>query len=169
MLKKITALAMAVMMVMAFSACGGEAKIEGTLEEITNKIYENAEGFEIGVMNTMVDVADADVVNYALGTSDASDIAEILASDALMMPVSYAMAVVRAEEGADVAKLAERLHNSANAAKWICVTAEKVLTAYCGDVIIVVMGQEANVKLIYDAFNKVADGNASEYLLRAGL
>ena len=172
MKRKIICMVMAAFMLIGLCACGKDSesvKLEGSLQEIAAKIYENTENFEIAVGDAAtIDLSDSDSLKYMLGLSSAEGIEEAVSSDALIMSIAYSMCLVRTQEGADVEKIKEDIFNGVDARKWICVAADKVLVANCGDVILMVMGDETTVQNVYSAFEKVSGNTASQYLIRDG-
>lgn len=166
MKKKLISAFLASMLVLGLCACSGgrnETKLEGTLAEIAGKIYENAENFQVAVGDAAeIDLSNADSVKYMLGLDSADGIAEAVSSDAMITAVAYSMCLVRVQDGTDTDALKEKMLNGVDPRKWICVGAEKVITASCGDVILLVMGAADTADSVYNAFAAVSGGTASE-------
>ena len=141
--------------------CGAEAgsgntNLEGTLEEILEKIYEEAElsddfrsWAEEGLM---IQTIDADNEEYHLGKTGIT-FGEAIASEPMMMPSAYALCLIKAEEGQDVEALKTEIKASANPYKWVCVGVEdeNVLVGNVGDIVMLVMSNE-NAQALMDAF-----------------
>lgn len=185
-MKKILAILLAASMLLAFAACSGNgettdgttaaettsaptASLSGTLEEIADKVYENTKDFEISMMPaTEIDLADADVVNYYLGVASADSIERAVYSEPMIGSIAYSMCLVKVKDGADKEALKQEILNGVNYRKWVCVAAEKILVADCGDVIMMVMSSESNVENIYNAFSAICEGGASEPMTKDG-
>ncbi len=182
-MKKILCILLALSMVFAFAACTGNTgdnetttspeavapALTGTLEEIAASIYSNATKIEMMLGEPMeIDLADADAANYYLGVSSVDSIERAVFSEPMIGSIAYSMCLVTAKEGADVEALKNDILNGINYRKWMCVAAEKIVVANCGNTVMMVMGQEEVADDVYNAFNIVANGSASAPLTRAG-
>ena len=115
-----------------------------------------------------IDLADADAAKYYLGVSSVDSIERAVFSEPMIGSIAYSMCLVTAKEGADVEALKNDILNGVDYRKWMCVAAEKIVVANCGNTVIMVMGQEEVADDVYNAFNIVANGSASAPLTRAG-
>ena len=186
-MKKTLSILLAAVMLLSFAACSGNGSgndtttagttaapstapaLSETLEEIADKIYKNATDFEISIMPaTEIDLADADAVNYYLGVASADSIERAVFSEPMIGSIPYSMCLVKVKDGADKDALKQEILDGVNYRKWVCVAAEKILVADCGDVIMMVMSSEDNVEKIYNAFSAVCAGSASEPMTKAG-
>lgn len=186
-MKKTLSILLAAVMLLSFAACSGNGSgndtttagttaapstapaLSETLEEIADKIYKNATDFEISIMPaTEIDLADADAVNYYLGVASADSIERAVFSEPMIGSIPYSMCLVKVKDGADKDALKQEILDGVNYRKWVCVAAEKILVADCGDVIMMVMSSEDNVEAIYNAFSAVCAGSASEPMTKAG-
>lgn len=186
-MKKTLSILLAAIMLFSFAACSGNGgsnttadttagttaapapALSGTLEEIADKIYENASDFQISIMPaTEIDLTDADAVNSFLGVASADSIERAVFSEPMIGSIPYSMCLVKVKDGADKEALKQEILDGVNYRKWICVAAEKILVADCGDVIMMVMSSEDNVETIYNAFSAVCAGSASEPMTKAG-
>lgn len=183
-MKKTLSILLAAIMLFSFAACSGNGTsddttagttaapapaLSGTLEEIADKIYENASDFQISIMPaTEIDLTDADAVNSFLGVASADSIERAVFSEPMIGSIPYSMCLVKVKDGADKEALKQEILDGVNYRKWICVAAEKILVADCGDVIMMVMSSEDNVETIYNAFSAVCAGSASEPMTKAG-
>lgn len=186
-MKKTLSILLAAVMLLSFAACSGNGTsndtttagttaapstapaLSETLEEIADKIYKNATDFEISIMPaTEIDLADADAVNYYLGVASADSIERAVFSEPMIGSIPYSMCLVKVKDGADKDALKQEILDGVNYRKWVCVAAEKILVADCGDVIMMVMSSEDNVETIYNAFSAVCAGSASEPMTKAG-
>ncbi|MBQ2974322.1 MAG: hypothetical protein IJE19_08200 [Clostridia bacterium] len=183
-MKKIICILLALSMVFAFAACGGNSETEttteatteapaaeltGTLEEIAANIYANATTIEMMLMDPQpIDLADIDAATSFIGVSSTDSIERAVFSEPMIGSIPYSMCLVKAKEGADVEALKNEILEGVNYRKWICVAAEKVLVTNCGSTIMMIMAAENIVDDVYNAFNIVANGAASAPLTKAG-
>ena len=118
-MKRMTALVLALIMVMTMVACGNtksdKPALEGTMEEIANQIIEkNPVEFMGGIIP--VDLTDTSedglwmVKNYT-GLDNADSITEAAFYEPMMGSIPYSMVMVRTAEGADVKAVAEGMKN----------------------------------------------------------
>ena len=119
--------------------CGKEKEknVEGTLEEIMTKVYADLPEEQRPMMLTNVEVTDENV-EYYLGTSDI-DYKEALASESAVGSIPHSVVLVRVNEGADVEAIKNKIKDSVDPRKWICVEAENVIVKSKGDLIILIM------------------------------
>ena len=111
------------------------------LETIIEQIYDTADIELPMVGNVEITKENA---SYYLGT-DEIEFKEAIASEALITAVPFSLCLVRVENREDAESVAKRLKETANPNKWICVGVESgnVLTDYCGDVVLLVMADQA--------------------------
>lgn len=182
-MKKIICILLALSMMFAFAACGGNGEttetttepaaeaveLTGTLEEIAAQIYANATTIEMMLMDPMeIDLADVEVAGSYIGVSSTDSIERAVFSEPMIGSIAYSMCLVKAKDGADVEALKNEILEGVNYRKWICVAAEKVLVTNCGNTIMMIMADENIVDDVYNAFNIVANGAASAPLTKAG-
>jgi len=135
---------------------GGKKKLEGSLEDILNKIYDTAEledSFKDYVKNgTFIDKLTADNTQYHLGKAGI-EFEEAIASEPMIQPGAYSLVLLRVKEGADVEKIKTEIKDNVNPMKWICVGVdeENIIVDNIGDIIFLVMSDEA-AKPLHEAF-----------------
>ena len=140
-----------VLAVVMLVGCGGNGagggKIEGTLDEIMDKIYEGANS-EVTGFKTEVTAENAE---YFLGTTDLS-FTEALASEPMIGAIAHSVVLVRMDAKADMAAAKKMIKDNVDPRKWICVGVEpdQVIVDSVGDLIILVMSVDA--KAFVDAF-----------------
>lgn len=142
-MKKITALALALVMLLCFAACGGEkapAAYEGTLTELCTKMYEaNPVEFAVMTEGMEIDLADADALGYYLGVTDAADFKEAIFSESMIGAQAYSLVLARVNDAAKTEEIKASILEKVDTRKWICVEADQVRVASNGDVIMFVM------------------------------
>jgi len=165
-MKKLIIMLMAIVTAFSLVACksaddkqtGGNksGNLEGSLEEILNKIYDTAElddnfreYIKTGTFNEEV---TAERTEYYLGKSGI-EFEEALASEPMIQPGAYSLVLVRVKEDADVEKIKTEIKENINPMKWICVGVEEenIIVDNIGDLVFLVMSDEA-AKPLHDAF-----------------
>ena len=182
-MKKLISMLLAVAMVLCLAACGGNntpateapteapaVKVEGTMEELLNKIVElKPVEFMGGTMP--IDLTDTSddgkwmVKNYT-GLDSAESITEAAFFEPMMGSLPYSMVMVRVAEGADVKAVAEGMKNGIDQRKWICVEADDLQVASYGDVVMLIMvGSDTGLTSqdYVDAFAQVCGGDVITY------
>ena len=180
-MKKMIAMLLAVTMMLSFAACGGKtaattpttapaAKVEGTMEELLNKVVEiQPVEFMGGTMP--VDLTDKSEdglwnIKYNTGLDNADDITDAAVFGPMMGSIAYSMAMVRVRDGADVKAVAEGMKNGIDPRKWICVEADDLQVVSYGDVVMLIMVDSTNgmtSQSFVDAFAQVCGGNVTVY------
>ena len=173
-MKKILTLLMVMTLIMTgFTACGsgneGEAggnaagSVEGTPAEIIEKIYEQYPVADLPLGTIEIDLADADAVKMFTGLDSADKIDSAAASESMMGAQAYSLVVVRVKDAADAASVAEEMMNGIDQRKWICVEADDLSAASCGNVVVLMMVGSVHADTvtsanIIDAFSAVCGG-----------
>ena len=169
-MKKIFAMMLALAMMFSMVACGGTttepteavAKVEGTMEELLNKVVEiQPVEFMGGTMP--VDLADTSedglwMIKNFTGLDSAESITEAAAYEPMMGSLAFSMVMVRVAEGSDAKVVAENMKAGIDTRKWICVEANDVMAAGYGDVVMFIMLDSNNgmtAQSFVDAFAKV--------------
>lgn len=157
-MKKILAIVLAlVVVVAAFAACGGTkapevTPYEGTLEDLTNALYEaNPVEFMVGPAMP-VELTDAYAVNGYLGLGEivedengeaapAEDVGIVEAtwSESMIGAQPYSLVLAKVADGADMEAIKNAMFNGINTRKWICVEADQLRVVSSANVIMLVM------------------------------
>ncbi len=144
-MKKIIAIVAALVIVLGvFAACGGEkapevTPYEGTLEDLTTKLYEaNPVEFMVGPAMA-VELTDTDALMAYLGLESADGIAEATWSESMIGAQPYSLVLAKVSEGADMEAIKAAMFAGINQRKWICVEADQLRVVSSADVIMLVM------------------------------
>ena len=170
-MKKIVSVILALSLVLSLAACGGKKaeettepalSVTGTMEQLLNKTIEQRPvEFMGGVIP--VDLTDSSedglwALKSYTGLEDASKITEAAAFEPMMGSMAFSMVMVRVAEGSDVQAVAESMKAGIDTRKWICVEANDVMAAGCGDVVMFIMldtEMGLTAQSFVDAFAKV--------------
>ena len=168
MFKRIMSIMMVGILAFSLTACGKAASNaaskgpEGELSEIIDQIYEQ-KNTELALETTKLDLTDAETLKYNTGLSDASLVKEAAVSEALISSQAYSLALVRVKDSKDSKTVAKDMLDGINQSKWICVSADDLKVAGCGDVVLLVMvasnmSDTVTAEQIVDAFKTVSNG-----------
>lgn len=127
--------------------------IDGTLEDLMAKIYENSGLTELPKLgNTAI---DSENMSYYLGT-DSFKITEGLASEAMISAIPFSVCLLRLDPGTDVDAAKAAVKENANPNKWICVGVDdsNVVVDNLGDLMILIMADESEA--IHNGFLALA-------------
>lgn len=179
-MKKMICALLALSLVLAMTACGGKqptettapaANIEGTMEELLNKVIEQrpvefAGGvFPIDLTDTSED--GAWTIKSFTGLEDASSLAEAAAYEPMIGSIPFSMVMVRTKGGEDPKAVAEAMKAGVDPRKWICVEADDMKVAGCGDVVMLIMVSttgDLTAQSFVDAFQTVA-GRTCDFVI----
>ena len=179
-MKKVICALLALSLALAMTACGGKqtaettapaANLEGTMEELLNKVIEQrpvefAGGvYPIDLTDTSEDGAWA-IKSYT-GLDDASQLTEAAAYEPMMGSLAFSMVMVRTAEGADTRAVAESMKSGVDPRKWICVEADDLKVAGIGDVVMLIMVSttgDMTAQSFVDAFQSVA-GRTCDFVI----
>jgi len=137
------------------SGCGVQ-NVEGTLEEIMAKVYEEIPEEERPMMLTNMEVNDENIEGF-IGTSDI-EYEQILASESAVGSIAHSVVLIRTKENADVSAIKETILENVNPRKWVCVGVEKedVIIKNKGDLIVVIIVEdETNREKIANSFDNL--------------
>jgi hypothetical protein len=172
-MKKIVAIILAIASLLSFAACAKEetpaVELTGTLEEIASNVLAGTTTIEMALMDPMeIDFTDVEYAKSYIGIDPTGKVERAVVSEPMIGSIPFSMCLVKAAEGVNYEELKNEILAGVNHRKWICVAAEKVLVANCGDVILMIMSTEEIVDDVYNSFNTVASGAASEPATKAG-
>ena len=96
-----------------------------------------------------------DNFEYYFGISDRSVADSTFVSEPMMGAIPFGIAMMRVKAGQDAAAIAAQMKQGVDPRRWVCVTASYVETAVKGDLIILVLDDDATRGAqIIEAFNK---------------
>lgn len=151
-MKKILFMCITLLLTISLTGCG-EKNVTGTLEEIMDKVYATVPEDQKPMMLMNVEVTEDNVEMY-LGTSDI-EFEEALASESATGSIAHSVVLVRVKDNANVEQIKEKIEDSINPRKWICVEAEEVEVESKGNLIILIMSSEVNAEKIETEFKKL--------------
>lgn len=132
-------------------------------EDLTSIVEKLYDGKELPNLDTnSIDVQDKDMVNAFTGLEDGSDLEYLVVSEPLMSSQAYSLVVAKVSNG-NADKIAKKMADSVNPAKWICVSAEKIYATSSGDIVFLIMSSEEWAKPIYNDFKEMAGTVGKEY------
>ena len=136
------------------------------MEELLNKVIEQRPvEFAGGVMP--IDLTDTSedgkwMVKSFTGLEDASQITEAAAFEPMIGSIPFSMVMVRTADGVDPKAVAETMKSGVDPRKWICVEADDMKVAACGNVVMLIMvstSGDLTAQSFVDAFQSVAGRN----------
>ncbi len=152
--KRLLAVALTIAMLVSLTACGGSsASIEGDLTELMDKLYETAdvdEDTRQAFEGFFTDQITADNEQSILGSSDIS-YTEGVYSMPMISSIAYLCVLLRVEDGT-ANQVKETLQANADPDRWVCVSAETVLTESRGDLVLFIMCDQDTAYAISAAF-----------------
>lgn len=136
-----------------------------SMEELLNQVVqEQPVEFTGGV--TSLDLTDTSenglwLVQSATGLEDASVLTEAAVFEPMIGSIPFSLVMVRVAPEADPEAVAADMLAGVDPAKWVCVSADDVLVAGYGDVVMLVMvstDYDLTAQSYADAFQAVAGG-----------
>lgn len=156
-----------------FTACGNKETpaasapggVDGTMEEVIEKIYAQHEDIELSLISMELDLSDPDAVGYYTGLESAELLSDAAVSET-MLGQPYSLVAVRVKNAADAPSVAQKMLDNIDTRKWICVAADTKIAAYSGDVAMFFMissdfGEDATTDSVAEAFKAACGGTAT--------
>ena len=171
-MKKFIALLLALVLMMAFVACGEKKdetpKVEnltGTMADVIAAINEKHGAVELPLMTMTLDLTDMDTVTYNTGLQSVESVSDIAVSEP-MMGQPYSLVLVRTKDGVDAKAVAEEMYNKIDTRKWVCMEADTKTAAYYGDVAMFFMvnsefASQTDTAKMVEAFKAVCPGEVT--------
>ena len=129
------------------TGCGKKEKnVEGTLEELMTKVYDNISDEEKPMMLTNTEV-NAENIEYYLGTADI-EYKEALASESAVGSIAHSVVLLRTKENANIEAIKTKIKESINPRKWICVGVEEkdVIVENKGDLVVLILVENSTTR-----------------------
>lgn len=143
MIKKISFITIIVLSLFLITGC--DKKVEGSLEEIMTKVYENIKE-ERPMMLTNMEV-NSDNIEYYLGTNEI-EYEEALASESAVGSIAHSVVLLRAKPNSDIESIKTKIKESINPRKWICVGVDEkdIIVENKGDLIILILVEDSKTR-----------------------
>lgn len=124
--------------------CGKEKNIEGSLNDIMDKLYEGIDEEDKPMMLDNIELDDENFKNFAF-----ADIAfeEAIASEAMTGATPHSVVLIRLKDAKDAEKAVEEIDKNADTRKWICVEAENKYVLSKGDLVVLIMSNDIAPKI----------------------
>ena len=152
-MKKILLLVVIFMGALFLTGCGN---IEGSLEDIMAKVYADIPENERPMMLMNTEINDENV-EYFLGSKDI-EYEEALASEPGIGSIAHSVVLVRTKKGANIEAIKEKIENSVDPRKWLCVGVEKddIIVESEGNLIILIMVEDEKTReKLEDSFDNL--------------
>lgn len=171
-------LLLALVMVLSLAACGANNEpateaakhVEGTMEELLNKVIE-IQPVEFMGGTVPIDITDTSeeglwMLSGNTGLENADSITDAATFGPMMGSIAYCMSAVRVKEGADVAAVAQTMKTNIDPRKWVCVEADDLQVVSYGDVVMLIMVASdtgMTSQSFVDAFAQVCGGEVTTH------
>ena len=153
--KKLSLIIIMLVAAVVLTGCGNK-NIEGSLEDIMTKLYAEIPEDQRPMMLMNTEVTDENV-EYFLGSKDI-EFEEALASEPGIGSIAHSVVLVRVKDNANIQAIEEKIENSINPRKWVCVGVEEddVIVEDKGNLIALIMIEDETTReKIEDAFEKL--------------
>lgn len=153
--KKISFILTIMLLVVSFTGCKSK-NIEGSLEDIMTKVYQDIPEDQRPMGLTNIEVSEENIESF-LGTSEI-EYESILASESMIGSIAHSTVLVRAKENSDIESIKTKIKENIDPRKWICVGVEEddVIIKNKGDLIIVIIVEdEATREKISQGFDNL--------------
>ena len=114
--------------------------IDGQMEDLMAKLYDGIDENDLPMYLGDITLTDESLSNY-IGTSDIKW-KEAIASESSVGSIAHSVVLIRMDDkatGKDIEEAKNKIRESVNPAKWICVEAEKVYVESNNNLIVVIM------------------------------
>lgn len=151
-MKKFVLIIVTLILSITLVGCGSK-NVEGKLEDLMTKVYSTLKEEETPMMLTNIEITEENIEGY-LGTTEI-EYEEALASESATGSIAHSVVLLRVKDNANVEEIKEKIKNSVNPRKWICVEAEEVKIESKGNLILLVMSNKVATDKIVTEFNNL--------------
>jgi len=130
-----------------------EKEINGTLEEIMEKVYGNIPEEELPMMLGNIELTSENVEGF-IGTADVK-YTEAIASESMTGSIAHSVVLLRLENESNAAEVVKTIKDNVNPRKWICVEASKVVVESKGNLVILIMSSDELAPKLEKNFNNL--------------
>ena len=141
--------------VFVVTGCGNK-NVEGKLEDIMAKLYEEIPEDNRPGLLTNIPIDDENIESF-IGIKDI-EYTEAIASESMMGAIAHSVVLVRVKDASKVEDYKADILEKVDPRKWICVGVERdeVIVESKGDLIVVIIVQDKdNRQKLADAFNNL--------------
>ena len=141
-MKKVVYLCMAFLsFLLILTGCSKKTTtIDGKMEDLMAKLYDGIDENDLPMYLGDITLTDESLSNY-IGTSDIKW-KEAIASESSVGSIAHSVVLIRMDDKAtskDIEEAKNKIKESVNPAKWVCVEAEKVYVESNNNLIVVIM------------------------------
>jgi len=131
---------------------------EDAVRFISGNLYSLcSEVLPMAVETRVLDLQDADAVQYNTGLTATDGITDIIISESAVGSFAYSLVYVRTD-GRNTEQIHQSLKDSIDPRKWVCVEAEAVHSVRLDDDICVIIGSAEQVDTISASLRQAAEG-----------
>lgn len=140
---------------------GETSNLDGSLEDIINKIYETADleedSREYLQSGTFFGEITSENAEYHLGNADI-EFEEALINEPMIQPGAYALVLLRVKEGANIEDIKTSIKDNVNPNKWVCVgvSEDNIIVDSIDDIVFLVMSDD-NAQALHEGFLSLAE------------
>jgi len=142
-MKKLLCLFSILLVSFTLVGCGKKAEeaknIEGSLEEIMEKLYEGINEEEMPMMVENMPLTEENFKYYAFADVKYK---EAIASESMTGSTAHSVVLIRLEDSKDADNTVKEIKENADPRKWICVEAENVYVLSKGNLVVLIMSNE---------------------------
>ena len=126
---------------LVLTGCSKKATtIDGKMEDLMAKLYDGIDENDLPMYLENITLTDESLSNY-IGTSDIKW-KEAIASESSVGSIAHSVVLIRMDDKAtskDIEEAKNKIKESVDPAKWVCVEAEKVYVESNNNLIVVIM------------------------------
>ncbi|MDD5888061.1 MAG: DUF4358 domain-containing protein [bacterium] len=137
-IKKISLIVLVFIAIMMITGCGNK-NVEGTLEDLMTKVYQDVPEDKRPMMLENITLND-DNIEYYIGTKDVP-YEEALASESGIGSTAHSVVLLRVKDGESVEDVKTAIKDNVNPRKWVCVGVEddEVIIKNKGNLVILII------------------------------